>query len=265
LDFSTFTDLDLIKHIQENKGNSSKTNILYQELFSRHNGRLTSNAIRLCQNDDAADDIVQDTWIKFYKSSDQIRDNLTGWLNRALKSVFIDTYRHEIGRKYRKMERLKLVNESEYDNEENRDQDFLAILHNYSNVSSSAQSAEQEYIIEQEDTRYQTAVNYLLGKKDGSFFLAYPGLKAKTSTDKTRFFRVKPKLMKSMYELCVRHDIFKDTQMTARQENMFRDKYLFGISQPDLIKKYAISSKEDFNSLDQDACEKLIRVCLTLF
>ena len=104
----------------------------------------------------------------------------------------------------------------------------------------------------------------LLGKKEGSFFLAYPDLKAKMSKDKTRFYRIKSKLMKSMYELCVRHDIFKDTQMTARQENMFRDKYLFALSQPDLIKKYAISSKEDFNSLDQDACEKLITVYLTL-
>jgi len=264
LDFSIFTDLDLIKHIQENKSDASKANILYQELFDRHNGRLKNNAVRLCRDDDAADDIVQDTWIKFYKSSDQIRDNPTAWLNRTLKSVFIDTYRHEVGRKHRKMERLKLLIEEENVNEENQDQDFLAILFHDGNTRSGTQSAEQEYIMDQEYIRYQTSINYLLGKKEGSFFLAYPDLKAKMSKDKTRFYRIKSKLMKSMYELCVRHDIFKDTQMTARQENMFRDKYLFALSQPDLIKKYAISSKEDFNSLDQDACEKLITVCLTL-
>ncbi|MGA4846470.1 sigma-70 family RNA polymerase sigma factor [Streptomyces sp. G5(2025)] len=57
--------------------------------------RMHSAALRLTRNPEDAEDLVQETYAKAYKSFHQYRDgtNLWGWLHRIMTNAFITSYR----------------------------------------------------------------------------------------------------------------------------------------------------------------------------
>jgi len=82
----------LISEIEEPKNLSEEefTNLVYP-----HRNLLFNYALKLTNDYDAAEDLVQETFIKAYRFLDKFEKgtNIKGWLYRILKNTFINDYR----------------------------------------------------------------------------------------------------------------------------------------------------------------------------
>lgn len=75
------------------------------ELLLRENGWLLLLARRLVGDADAADELVQETWMRFASKPPDRRESLRAWLARVLRRLVVDRHRSES----RRREREKIV------------------------------------------------------------------------------------------------------------------------------------------------------------
>lgn len=73
----------------------------FQSDLGRFKSSLRSFALSFTKNEDDADDLVQDTFLKAVRYADKFKDgsNLKSWLYMILKNTFINEYRKQVRKK----------------------------------------------------------------------------------------------------------------------------------------------------------------------
>ena len=91
-DFSKYDDNDLICLIKEKNPDSNR---IFHTLYSRYSAKLNSYCRFISHNQNEAEEIFQDTWIKFYKSLiSGIRiDSIVALLYTIARNTSTDKYR----------------------------------------------------------------------------------------------------------------------------------------------------------------------------
>jgi RNA polymerase sigma-70 factor, ECF subfamily len=104
----------------------------FQHTTLQHIDSLYSTALRLCNNEKDAEDLVQDTYVKSLRFRDKFQDgtNLKAWLFKILTNTFINKYR-------RKVRERRFLDESG---------EIFASSEDFSNKSSDHSDPEREYI-----------------------------------------------------------------------------------------------------------------------
>jgi RNA polymerase sigma-70 factor (ECF subfamily) len=87
--------------------NTQKEATDFQQSTLQHIDSLYSTALRLCNNEKDAEDLVQDTYVKSLRFRDKFQEgtNLKAWLFKILTNTFINKYR-------RKMRERRFLDES---------------------------------------------------------------------------------------------------------------------------------------------------------
>lgn len=75
----------------------NQPDIIFEEEFLPHADALANFAYYLTQDDADVDDLVQDTFLKAYKSAEQYQKgtNSKAWLFRIMKNTFINEYKRK--------------------------------------------------------------------------------------------------------------------------------------------------------------------------
>jgi RNA polymerase sigma-70 factor (ECF subfamily) len=78
------------------RATASVTQIV-EEAFDTHAPRLKAFALAAVRDNEAADDLVQETFLRFVRhvKSDGVPDNIGGWLHRVCANLVISRGRHE--------------------------------------------------------------------------------------------------------------------------------------------------------------------------
>lgn len=91
--FSTFTDEKLVKAYE------SGSNEAFDILLKRHQDRIFNYILRIIKNEDIANDIFQETFVKAIQTIRQGRYTENGkfpaWISRIAHNLIIDYYRQE--------------------------------------------------------------------------------------------------------------------------------------------------------------------------
>jgi len=76
---------------------SDKKKKEFEELTLEHLDTLYSTALRLCRNEDLAQDLVQETYLRAFRFYDkfQLGTNIKAWLLKIMKNIYINKYRKE--------------------------------------------------------------------------------------------------------------------------------------------------------------------------
>ena len=73
---------------------------MWEELYERHYKELVSYGIRMCENKELAEDLVQETFVKAMINTATVEDLSPGqqraWLFRTFKNLFFDRYRRAV-------------------------------------------------------------------------------------------------------------------------------------------------------------------------
>ncbi|MDU4890395.1 MAG: sigma-70 family RNA polymerase sigma factor [Clostridium sp.] len=62
-------------------------------IYEKYSKRLYLYLLSLCHNQQLAEDLMQETFIKAFMSLDEVSDGIVQWLYKVAKNLFIDTLR----------------------------------------------------------------------------------------------------------------------------------------------------------------------------
>lgn len=69
----SYTDAELLSRFKQNRSDSEAA---FAEIYYRYSSKIHAYCVRMLNDDDAAEDIYQDTFIKFYQNVDPTRTEL---------------------------------------------------------------------------------------------------------------------------------------------------------------------------------------------
>ena len=197
---SNWTDEHILRVLQSEDYETNE-NLAWMQLVEKYEPELDRRALTLMKgNDFWASDLVQDTWIKAYKSITQCKGNLKGWLMTIMLNQFRDDLRKNRLESIHLMVRLEQVNpEIKAPDLTESAAGFIkerkAFEADFSYLSGMTGSAEQIFADNEVVQDFNTAVKEFLSASDAEFFLAYQNNnQPKTGKDKVKFHRLKKKI-----------------------------------------------------------------------
>lgn len=158
----------------------------FNEKVSEESRPLTGFALKLTNNTDDAEDLLQDTMLKAFSNKEKFREgtNLKGWLFTIMKNIFINKYRRAV--------KSKIFNDS-------TDNQF------YINSGSNTSRNDGESALVMKDINY--AIGTLSENLRVPFMMSYSGykyeeiaanLKIPLGTVKVRIHNARKELMKNL-------------------------------------------------------------------
>ena len=197
---SNWTDEHILRVLQSEDYETNE-NLAWMQLVEKYEPELDRRALTLMKgNDFWASDLVQDTWIKAYKSITQCKGNLKGWLMTIMLNQFRDDLRKNRLESIHLMVRLEQVNpEIKAPDLTESAAGFIkerkAFEADFNYLSGMTGSAEQIFADNEVVQDFNAAVKEFLSASDAEFFLGYQNNnQPKTGKDKVKFHRLKKKI-----------------------------------------------------------------------